>query len=193
MPEDDFQEILTTTLRKIGRNLFNYQVVEKYWKSHINLSSILTSSETNLAEYPNADAIRRSIPMGWLADNHTKSLFIPKPEADSELNEDDDFSVYFSFAINRDDEGRKARRRQVRTLIEDRNKLVHSLVDRFNCSDRNSCLSLCTQLDEEHERIIAELQYLRSISAAIKEGMMTVKNVLLSDEFCDELLNLKSE
>jgi hypothetical protein len=185
MPDDDdYQEILTATLRKIGRNLLNYQIVEKQWKLQIKFSSI--SSVGGVAKNSNSDSMK--IPMGFLADKHTKSIFNPA-EKDSEYEEIDEITIHSTFGIEKDKESCKKRYDQVKVLVKERNVLAHKLVDRFNHLDRESCLNICKQLDEENERINAEIQYLNNIA----NGFLEICKFMQSDEFIDTVMKLIQE
>jgi hypothetical protein len=185
MPDnDDYQEVLTATLRKIGRNLLNYQIVEKQWRLQIKFSRI--SSVGGVAKNSNSDSMK--MPMGFLADKHTKSIFNPA-ENDSEYEEIDEITIHSTFGIEKDKESYKKRYDQVKVLVKERNALAHKLVDSFNHLNRESCLDFCKQLDEENERINAEIQYLNSIS----NGFVEICKFMQSDEFIDTVIKLIQE
>lgn len=185
--EDEYQEILTTTLRKIGRNLLNYQLVERLWKSHVKIADVTVVYGTGVIEIEKGNASNRNIPMGWLAETHTKSLFSPNQDADAE-DDQKNFSIKTSLRIDGDGGLNESRRKQVIKIVQERNTLVHLISEKYDIMSKDGCLDMSIKLDEENLRILEEVNFLKGISSAYQECFLEVKKYIESDEFKNELL-----
>ncbi len=183
---EDCQLVLTDTLRKIGRNLLNYQQVERLWRSHLNIADISTGIDGNSFELKAGTKSERNIPMGWLGENHTKSLFTPVRDSDS-TESSKNISLKTSFRVGESGELSEVRRKQVLKIVEERNFLAHKLAEKFDHTSKEGCLDICIKLDEENIRIIEEIEFLKNISSAYQEAVREIQQYIESDEFLNEL------
>ena len=184
--EDECQENLTATLRKIGRNLLNYQLVERLWKTHLNFADVTTVLDNGAIKVKTSEKSRRKIPMGWLAETHRKSLFTPIQDAETEETSSK-ITIKTSFRIGEDGTLNDSRRKQVVTLVKERNHLVHSLSETFDSTSKESCINLSVKLDEENIRILEELEFLKNISSSYQEYIREIQKYFESDEFINEI------
>jgi hypothetical protein len=182
--QDEFQLILNNTLQKIGRNLLNYQYVENLWKRHLNIADVTAVFDNGVIEIKNIKKSKRNIPMGWLAENHRKSLFASAQDIQSE-DVPEKITIKTSFRL----EGEalsEERRKQVLILLKERNFLVHKLPEIFDNTSKESCFNLDIRLDEENFRILEELDFLKNISSVCQETIREIQKYLQSDEFISE-------
>lgn len=184
--DQEYQAVLTETLRKIGRNLLNYQIVEKIWKAQLKIANVETRLESGQMINISKPEPSRNIPMGWLSENHRKSLFSSFKE-ESTNKHIETFSIKTSFRVGENGSLSKLRQEQIVRLVQERNELVHSISEKFDHTSSNSCLELCTKLDEQNIRILEEIRFLNEISVGYKEAIVEIQKYIESDEFMREL------
>lgn len=179
--DNDTQELLNETLRKMGRNLLNYQIVEEIWKAQYAWSEMQTTIENGEAIVKKRETTR-NIPMGWLSENHRKAIFSsPKePEVKEEI---ESVSIKTSFHFSEGGGLSKNRKKQVVELVRERNALVHSSLGKFDHKTGLGCLEFCALLDEQNSRIIEEITFLNQISTTFKEATQVLQKFLESEEF----------
>lgn len=180
--DNDTQELLNETLRKMGRNLLNYQIVERIWKAQYSFSEVQVTIENGEAKIIDKRKIVRNTPMGWLSENHRKAIFsYPK---ETELKEDIEcLSIKRSFHFSGDGELSKNRKKQVLELVRERNALVHSSSEKFDGTTGLGCIEFCALLEEQNSRIIEEIKLLNKISTTFKETNQVLRRFLESEEF----------
>ncbi|MDO8329098.1 MAG: hypothetical protein Q7T36_01340 [Fluviicoccus sp.] len=183
--EDDYQNTLTNTLRKIGRNLLNYQRVEMLWKSQINISDVTVEIINGEAVVRQKKSSTRPQPMGWLAENHRKLLFSKFPEQDTKVNPET-ISITTSFRIE-DVTLSSDRRKDILILVQERNILVHLLAETFDHTSKNDCIRLCAELDQQNARIIHEIEFLNNISKSFQDEIKEITKYLESESFINDI------
>jgi tellurite resistance protein len=190
--ENEYQVILTNTLRKIGRNLINYQLVERLWKMHLGIVDIKTELSPEPTTNKQSKKCRDNIPMGWLAVNHRKSLFTPIQDTETE-DSLSQITIKTSFRIE-DGDGvlNKNRREELSRLLKERNFLVHSLSEVFDSKSEESCLNISAKLDEENIKILKEIEFLNNISSTYQDCVRELLEHFESDAFINDLETLLS-
>ncbi|HSC67348.1 MAG TPA: hypothetical protein VLC79_06650 [Cellvibrio sp.] len=181
----DHEKILAETLRKVGRNLYNYQQVEKIWNLHIKNRSIKTTiGQDGVPVVKKPESSKRALPMGWVAENYRKALYASDTESEDQSEE---FSISSKFSIEAEFDALAERRKQMLQVVRERNLLVHSLVERLDAKSTESLIILGRELDEENERTISEIEQLNEMSKFYIESMKLLEELLKSKEFVNEL------
>jgi hypothetical protein len=186
--EQEPTSLLNETLRKMGRNLLNYQIVEKIWKAQYKVSNIETMFENGEARIINKPVIRRNIPMGWLSENHRKAIF-SSPKEHEPIEEINHPSIKTSFRVGEGGTLSIDRKQQVNMLVKERNELVHSISEKFDHSTGVGCREICAILDEQNIRILEEIAFLNTISSSYKETILELQKYLNSEEFISAIEN----
>lgn len=190
--DNDTQELLNKTLRKMGRNLLNYQIIEEIWKAQYTFSEMQTTVENGETIIKKRETARNT-PMGWLSENHRKAIFTAPKETDVEENIEC-VSIKASFHFSEGGELSENRKKQVVELVRERNALVHSSIGKFDRKTGLGCAEFCALLDEQNSRIIEEIKFLNQISTTFKEATQVLQRFLESEEFFRSIEeNLKSD
>lgn len=179
--DKDTEELLNETLRKMGRNLLNYQIVEGIWKAQYIFSETQSTIENGETIIKKRE-ITRNTPMGWLSENHRKTIFSSPKE--TEVEEDiESVSIKTSFHFSKGGDLSKKRKKQVVELVRERNALVHSSLGKFDHKTGLGCAEFCALLDEQNNRVIEEIKFLNQISMTFKEASQVLQKFLESEEF----------
>jgi hypothetical protein len=76
----------------------------------------------------------------------------------------------------------KAKKQALKSLVNDRNDLIHHLIPRFNPDSIESCLEIEQYLDQQRERLIPEYDHLKSLIESLEEGKKIHVDFLNSGE-----------
>lgn len=172
-------------LRKIGRNLVNFQRMEAMLK-FLNANLRISGTVSDLAEISaRAKKQASKMPMGHLAEEFVRSVY-PSQET-TEQYDADKASVTFSFRIEADAALVAERKKALRAVVRERNKLVHQWLNVFDPSSTESCQQLGARLDEQNARVLPEFEMLRAIVRTLRESQRELAQYLTSEDFLAEL------
>jgi hypothetical protein len=90
--------------------------------------------------------------------------------------------VSFSFRIEANPAIAKERKKALRAVVAERNRLAHQWLAEFDPRSKDSCLRLSAQLDAQHARVVPEFEALKGIFTAFKELRAEMVRYLSSDE-----------
>lgn len=173
-------------LRKIGRNIVNFQKMEAMLRL-LNTQQAISGSVRDLSRIvAKAKKATSKQPMGRLADAFIRSVYSSQP-AIAGHESVEEISVTFSLRIEADPALIAERKRALRSVVKERNKLVHHWLASFDPNSVESCKVLAADLDEQHARIWPEFDTLRSIVMAVREYQREAAQYLASDAFLAEL------
>ena len=173
-------------LRKIGRNIVNFQKMEAMLKL-LNTQQAISGSMSDLSRIAaKAKKTTAQQPMGRLADAFIRSVYSSEPAVAGHESVKE-ISVTFSLRIEADPALIAERRRALRSVVKERNKLVHQWLASFDPNSLESCKTLAADLDEQHARIWPEFETLRTIVMAVRECQREAGRYLASDAFVAEL------
>ena len=173
-------------LRKIGRNMVNFQKMEGMLK-FLNAQEAMSGSLKDIPEV--VARAKKSIdrqPMGQLAEAFVRSAYSNAQNA-AELRKDSEVWASFSFRLELAPALVIERKKALRAVVAERNKLVHKWLASFDPNSAESCLSLGVDLDEQHARIWPEFETLKAIVQAVREYQREAMQYLASDAFLAEL------
>lgn len=181
-------------LRKIGRNLVNFQRMEAMLK-YLNANQCLSGTVSDFAEI-SAKARKEAskMPMGRLAEEFVRSVY--SSHETTEQRDSDSASVMFSFRIEADAALVAERKKALRAVVRERNKLVHQWLTTFDPSSPESCQKLGAALDEQDAGVLPEFEILRSIVRTLRESQLEATQYLASEAFlaerAEEIILVKS-
>jgi len=155
MPE--LKQCKDEVLRKIGRNVLNFQQLERQLKFVISIateSGTLGASGTIHSNREKRIAKTRTKTMGQLIGQVVDEFHrnTPAQEPPEHL---DQFWISSSFRVVYDDEFYERKKSVLSSLVDDRNNLIHHFFDKYDLSSVGSCQSAGAYLDEQH-LILAE-------------------------------------
>ena len=183
----ELPDLRNEVLRKIGRNVVNFQKMEGMLKLLNSLNSVSGSlSDIQEITAKNSSSVKRQ-PMGRLADAFIREVYSDGSKNIDAQKDIHNLSISFSFRIDAAPELAKERKKALSFVVAERNKLIHQTLAKFDPSSIDSCVKLSTILDDQHEKIWPEFEILRSMVNALMEHHDELRRYLTSDEFLDEL------
>lgn len=167
--ELDLTKIRDEVCRKIGRNLLNFQKIELMLKQIITNSRISGSINDLHENHKERAATVQNKMMGRLVGQLTKNI-LQNSESHPQLETNPtEPHINIFFKLEMDVESYERKKQELKSLVEDRNDLIHHLLPRFNPDSIESCLEIEKYLDKQQEKLIPEFNYLKSIIQTMKE------------------------
>jgi hypothetical protein len=179
---EEIQQHRDATLRRIGRNVVNFQRLEVVLRALV----LATSAEGTLGDFQvrlaaRAKSIKKSA-LGDLANDFNKNVYGPgcleKPHESSS-----DGWLSFSFQVEADPVVAKEKKHALLSLVRERNRLIHSDLASLDLNSIESCNAVCETLDAQNERICRQLEDMKSIRNAHVEYTREFLAFVESDEF----------
>jgi hypothetical protein len=179
-------DVRDRVLRKLGRNVVNFQKMEAMLK-FINTQQAMSGSLKDIAKVlATAKKTTSNQPMGRLAEVFVRSVYSGAQGA-ADRSDQKDISVSFFLRMDVDPALAAERKKALRAVVAERNKLIHEWAASFDPNSLETCSTLEVALDEQHARIWPEFETLRAIVLAVREHHREVAQYLMSDSFLAEL------
>lgn len=183
---DDIVTLRNEALRKIGRNVVNFQKIEACLKFLITISNVQGTSKDLTARHTKKAASIRKKSMGDLAGKFHKNLY--RDGIKSEKPEDlVDIWISSSIKVEADAKTIKEQKRALSNLVTERNSLIHKDLAGFDHNSAESCRHLISILDPQNKRILQQLDELKWLIDAFKEHVGDLRSWVDSDEFFHEI------
>ncbi|HQR15967.1 MAG TPA: hypothetical protein PLZ37_15505, partial [Nitrospira sp.] len=181
-PTSDIETVRSEALRKVGRNVVNFQKVEaclKFLVTICNTAGTQTTLMNNIHE--EAARVHRE-PLGNLATSLNRCVFDGRdePVAPEDLSE---LWASFSLRVDGDADSNSQRKRALRALVTARNNLIHQDLARIDYDSVPSCRELIELLDAQNPRILEQLSALRALIDSFKSNIAELKAWVDSDNF----------
>lgn len=187
--EEEKSELRKEALQKIGRNVLNFQRIEKALKSLIVANNI-QGSASDLAEIIRQRSERvdkRS--MGLLVDEFLSTVYandLPGEEAPSNNPRSSEIWMSYSFRVQRDEQYVRELREAWVRVVDERNALIHQTLGSFDPNSDESCRDLISKLDEQNERLRpyyhSVMQMLDSVRSLRQEISANLEEILFPTE-----------
>jgi hypothetical protein len=161
-------------LRKIGRNVVNFQKVETCLKYLIAVSDVQSTRETLIPHQEKRTARIRKLPLGKLSEAFYESVYGAEPEPTATTDRSK-ISLSTSFRVEADAATLDQRRRTLSKLVAERNKLIHKDLSGFDRNSISHCRSLSEALDLQNVRILQQLDDLKILIDTFKEHIAALK------------------
>jgi hypothetical protein len=169
-------EVREEALKKIGRNVVNFQKMEAMLKFLNTLQGLSGSAKDLQKAAATAKRSKLRKPFGPLADEFLKSAYSSNAAAASGAA--DDVSVSFSFRIEADSVLAAERKKALRSVVRERNQLIHKWLASFDPNSHESCVTLGKALDDQHNRIRPEFEALSALVSATREHVQSLASVV---------------
>jgi hypothetical protein len=179
-------EARNEVLRKIGRNVVNFQKMEAMLK-FLNTQQAMSGSLSDISKLAaRAKKVTSKQPMGRLADAFVRSVYSAKQGA---VRQDDPTEVSFSFSVRIEADPALAaeRKRALRSVVAERNKLIHKWAASFNPNSLETCEALAADLDKQNAKVLPEYETLKAIVLAVREYQRQAAQYLASNAFLADL------
>jgi hypothetical protein len=154
--EEEESALRDQALQRIGRNVVNFQRMEKAIKSLIVAGNI-RGHASDLAEIHrkrSEQVDKRS--MGLLVDEFLSTVYANElPGKDSSPSDHPANEIWMSFSlrVERDEQYISAHREALTFVVRERNELMHQMLWAFDLNSDESCRDLISRLDEQNERL----------------------------------------
>ena len=186
--EPDLIKMRDEVFRKIGRNLLNFQKIEQLLKLLIANGRVSGHmSETKEILERQAAAVHKQT-MGNLVGKFVDNTLLGHEESSQTPFEPKEPYFSLSFNVNADADFYESKKQALKSLVEDRNDLIHHLLPRFNSESIESCLETQHYLDQQREKLIPEYDFLKSLLVGLKEGIDQHADVLSSEEGINQVV-----
>ncbi len=180
--DQDLSTIRDEVFQKIGRNIVNFQRIELMLKHLITNGQVSGyMSELKQIQEKKLEGVKKKT-LGTLVGDFVETTFQSgdsSPEPSAEINEP---HLSFSFSQEADADFYERKKRELKSLVDDRNDLIHHLLPRFNIESIDSCLEIRDYLDQQRERLIPEYEYLKSTIESLEELRKATSAYLASEE-----------
>lgn len=168
--------------RKIGRNLLNFLKIELMLKHLItNVRMSGTMSEFKENQERRAAAVHKQT-MGNLVGQFIENTFSEPDDSPQSTTEHKEPYISFFFSVNADTDFYESKKQALKSLVDDRNDLIHHLLPRFNLNSIESCLEIEQYLDQQRERLIPEYDHLNSFIANLEKAKKIHADFFSSEE-----------
>ncbi len=169
-------------LRKIGRNLVNFQKIEQLLKSVILSSRISGNASAHEKFHKQKSDEIHSQSMGKLVKKFIDHITLENSDSttsDSQINEP---YLSFSLSFTMDAAYIKSKKETLKSLVDERNHLVHHLLLGLDLLSIESCNEMGEFLDEQRERQKEEHEHLRALLKNICDAWNEFSEFFASDE-----------
>ena len=182
----DIEALRTEALRKVGRNVVNFQKIEACLKYLLAVSSIDGTPTTIASRHREKEKNLRRKSLGDLAQAFHTNLF--GDEARSAAPPDlPEIWASISIKVIADAGAATQRKRTLSALVAERNKLIHRDLVRFDHNSAQSCHDLIKVLDAQNVRALEQLRELKLLIDTVREHVAELQSWVASDDFLHHL------
>lgn len=176
------EDLKNEIVRKIGRNILNLQQIELMAKFLTRGSECEAyAGEAGKAQERRVDRVKKQS-LGDLVGGLEKDVLVTKEREQKGPGDPSRPWLAVRFTIRADPAVRDAKVRELKALVEERNVLVHNLIEKYDLGSLESCLELNAFLDRQHERVCAQHSYLKQLTDALDESWNELRSYLKTRE-----------
>lgn len=170
-------------LRKIGRNVVNFQKIEMLLKLLVICGGAEGTPESLERDHTKkAESIRKRS-LGQLANAFHKDIYAPPLDLDYEPADPSEISVAFRLNLEVGAETADAHKKELKELVAERNRLIHHELGSVDFESDEDCRNLIAKLDEQDTRVQQQMIQLRSIWQASLQMLEELSAYMKTDEF----------
>lgn len=175
-------ELADSIHRAIGRNLVDLQKVELILRWIVGHSR--NSGPASALEGRRSERLKkfRKAGLGDLVQSFGADV-LTSADAESdipELGAEDEAHFAFRFQLRMEAGKVRDTKRSLERLVQERNKLVHGLLERWQQDSMESGRELLQKLEEQHRGIVAETEALRQHATSLNEAAQELAEFLRS-------------
>lgn len=183
MSDTELEKLKNEVLRKIGRNLLNYQKIEHMLKFIItNGNIVLRGKNAKEKQEQLSEAIQKQT-MGMLIDPYVKNTYSETGEIQISTENPEESFFTFAFKVESDDGIYDAEKQELATIVADRNELVHHLLLRLDLNTIEGCKKADNDLQLKHDALLPKFESLKSLALTLQEGRKILGDYLQSEEY----------
>lgn len=169
-------------LRKVGRNVYLFQYIEKLLK-HLNTNREISGYMSELEEIrkQRTEEIGK-LNMGPLMSQLIDNIYSEFGESKNGPEELKEPYLSFSFRIQADVDFVEQRKQALKSFVKERNHLIHHFFEEFDINDIDRYSEIVKYLDEQRERILAEQEQLSFLIKTLADTVQEYDVFITSDE-----------
>lgn len=162
-------EAKNEAFRRLGRNLYLIQLIEHQLKHLVVHSAMDGHPEELQTKHARKAKTVRKASMGELAEQFTSTVF--RGEDDGRVEPSDPSKPWFafSFRIVSDEQFIQDRKKEMRRLVRERNKLIHTAAADIRPGDTDKWIELGVFLDQQRAELDAEHEKLLLLINSLAE------------------------
>lgn len=162
-------EARNEAFRRLGRNLYLIQLIEHQLK-HLVVHTAIDGHADELAKKRATKAKRvRKASMGTLTSQFTSIVFSDNEQQLAEPDDPTKAWFSFKFRIAADEQFVQQRKKEIRQLVRERNRLIHTVAADIRPDDTDKWIGLGVYLDEQRGELVAEHEKLRLLIKDLAE------------------------
>jgi len=183
--ESSLQKAKNEVQRKIGRNMLMFQHMEqmlKYLIAHGHIHGDQDTLEENLKR--RKDSVSKKT-MGQLIGDFMENAHGEMTEIDAP--DKSKIHLSFQFKIDCDEMYFDKRKKELASIVAERNDLIHHLLPRFSLASTDSCHEIEKYLDNQHDKLTKEIDNIKSTLKSFDKLRKQVVEYLKSDTWLEEV------
>jgi hypothetical protein len=169
--------------REIGKNVVAFQIVEHLLKALIAVGRIEGVASELAAVRERRMAQTAKLTMGGLAGRFADEILTARDDDSNELHATNEIRISVSFGFESDDAFCEQQKQALKTLVEQRNDLIHHFVPKWNWKSVESMRDALRHLELQRERTEAQRDFLNSVLRTYNETAKVHAAFLNSEEF----------
>jgi hypothetical protein len=158
-------------LRKIGRNVVNFQKIEAMLKKFVSQSNFKGPINTLAEILEDRKQVVQKQSLGKLTEDYFKSFSSSMEHIHKYPDDRNEAWASFSVQIENEDGTLPQQKAAFNFLVSERNRLIHQMLAGFDAESTDSCNALIMELDKQDEMIQREYINLQHQLKALHEGM----------------------
>ena len=170
-------------LRKIGRNVVNFQKIEAMLKQLIVNSSFKGPVREIKARLEDKKNSIDRYSMGTLTREYFKMFPYESEDFHDYPEEREESWMSLSVSIENKDGSIPKHKKAISFMVSERNRLIHQMLVNFDPDSIDSCQKLIVELDEQNQIISREYTNIQSLGKALSEA----KKQLFSDMYANTI------
>ena len=168
-------------LRKVGRNVVNFQKLEQALKALVRLSSFSVSKSRPQPIFPRETKRLKRSGLAEAANQFNRAFYEnPSTTEGSTPGTEVRFSNTFRLDLDANSE---THRKELVALARERNRLIHRDLFAIDFLSESACLALSDRLDAQNLRILGYLDFVRSVRDTHATALQELVAFVESDEF----------
>ena len=169
--------------REIGKNVMAFQVVEHLLKALVSIGRIEGVASELAAVRDLRMAQTAKLTMGGLASRFADEILSAPIDDLNEVHASNEVHISFSFAFESDEAFCEQQKLALKTLVEQRNELIHHFVPKWDWKSVESMREALLRLELLRKQTEAQRDFLNDVLRIYNETVKEHSAFLNSDEF----------
>ena len=169
-------------LRKIGRNVVNFQKIEALLKVLVLYSSVDSKTRDNEVTHSFNEKLIQNRSLGEVVSKFLKNLIENRVAENEELHSSELHISTRSYLVM-DAEDVTKEKIELKRLVSERNQLIHKDLASFDFNCVKNCRKLILKLDEQNSRVLDKLNQFKDILDTFKLMKKELLTYFESDAF----------